>query len=163
MKFFPEAFEAAGYFTANIGKIEHKQHQDSMKVDVFSNPQDSFPKSAIVEQGKVGDWGPYQKVDAPDEQFGDGAIADRIVALIEKKAGGKEPLFLHAGFHKPHQPWVGPLSIRESKAAASSTQGARRANTSNSTLASRKSFINGIFRPDAADTLFRPSQEATGP
>ncbi|MEO0586711.1 MAG: sulfatase-like hydrolase/transferase, partial [Planctomycetota bacterium] len=108
MKFFPEAFEAAGFYTANIGKVEHRQHQDTMDVDEFANPQDRFPRSVVVEEGKVGDWGPYKKVDAADDQFGDGRIAERIVQLIEEKAAGDERLFLHAGFHKPHRDWIAP-------------------------------------------------------
>lgn len=107
-KFFPEAFEQAGYFTANIGKVEHKTYQDSMDVDEFSNPQDNFDKSAIVHSGEIGTRFRWQAVDAPDNQFGDGMIGDRIAELIREKAGGDEPFFLQAGFHKPHADWIAP-------------------------------------------------------
>jgi arylsulfatase A-like enzyme len=107
-KFFPEVFQDAGYFTATIGKTEHKQFQGQMDVDEFSNPQNSFKKSAIVDQGKVVDEFEWQAVDAPDNQFGDGKISERIVQLIQERADGEEPFFLHAGFHKPHRPWIAP-------------------------------------------------------
>ncbi|MEO0963956.1 MAG: sulfatase [Planctomycetota bacterium] len=107
-KFFPEAFEQAGYFTANIGKVEHKQYQDTMDVDEFSNPQDNFDESSVVHAGEIGKRFRWKAVDAPDDRFGDGMIADRIVELIKEKAGGDEPFFLQAGFHKPHADWIAP-------------------------------------------------------
>ena len=41
----------------------------------------------------------------------DGTVATRIIELLEDNKD--KPFFIAAGFHKPHQPWVGPTQFFE--------------------------------------------------
>lgn len=46
--------------------------------------------------------------EAPEETP-DGTVATRIIELL--KENKDKPFFIAAGFHKPHQPWVGPAKF----------------------------------------------------
>jgi len=43
------------------------------------------------------------------EETPDGSVATRIIELLEENKD--KPFFVAAGFHKPHQPWVGPAKF----------------------------------------------------
>ncbi len=45
------------------------------------------------------------------EETPDGSVATRIIELLEENKD--KPFFIAAGFHKPHQPWVGPAPFFE--------------------------------------------------
>jgi uncharacterized sulfatase len=45
------------------------------------------------------------------EETPDGSTATRIIELLEENKD--KPFFIAAGFHKPHQPWVGPAKFFE--------------------------------------------------
>ncbi|MEO0586709.1 MAG: sulfatase [Planctomycetota bacterium] len=106
-RFLPEVYQDNGYFTATIGKLEHRRHQGQMDVDEFENPDNTFDASAIVESGDIAGY-KWQVVDAPDSDFGDGKIADRVVELLGQQPTATEPFFIHAGFKKPHQDYIAP-------------------------------------------------------
>ena len=47
-------------------------------------------------------------VDAPDSAYPDGVTADKAIAELKKHRTSGKPLFLAAGFYRPHLPWVAP-------------------------------------------------------
>ena len=69
-----------------------------------------FRNRAIAEIG-----GPLARpatecVDAPDDAYWDGAIANAAIEMLDRLAGNGEPFFLSVGFFKPHLPFAAPKS-----------------------------------------------------
>lgn len=106
-RMLPEVYQDAGYFTAAIGKTEHRQHQGQLDVDTFINPDNTFTNTSVVAEGNH-DQFRWQSVDAPDSAFGDGQVADHVIELLNTQGDRSEPFFIHAGFKKPHQDFIAP-------------------------------------------------------
>jgi len=51
---------------------------------------------------------PFQAVDTPDEELGDGQVAQKTIADLRRLKEEREPFFLAAGFFKPHLPFIAP-------------------------------------------------------
>lgn len=50
----------------------------------------------------------WECVDAPDSNYPDGIVADRAIEVLRQYRSSGHPLFLAAGFYRPHLPWVTP-------------------------------------------------------
>src|SRR5262245_46502869 len=116
--FLPEYFHSHGYFTAGIGKIAHGGFPDSVKWDVFAEPQrgideDDVPKAKAKAGGKAskaekaarkaakaakagGEGVPFawQATNNKDEGEPDGQVAHKIVKLLEQHKD--KPFFIAA-------------------------------------------------------------------
>jgi iduronate 2-sulfatase len=121
----PGYFKANGYDTISIGKIYHFNEDDPESwtkryTDTFLERQlvcDGFCSGYQLEENKNGltysktgrNRSPLTEcVDAPDNAYPDGATADKAVADLREYGKSGKPLFLAAGFYRPHLPWAAP-------------------------------------------------------
>lgn len=51
---------------------------------------------------------PFECLDLPDDRYGDYAVSQVGIELLEKLSKGDKPFFLSVGFSKPHLPFVAP-------------------------------------------------------
>jgi arylsulfatase A-like enzyme len=121
----PGHFKANEYDTISIGKVYHFNQDDPESWT--KRYTDTFHERKYVCDGWCAGYQlaenlkgrTYAKtgrnqsaltecVDAPDNAYPDGATADKAVADIEKYSKSGKPLFLAAGFYRPHLPWVAP-------------------------------------------------------
>jgi iduronate 2-sulfatase len=122
----PEHFKLNGYFTQAFGKIYHgttgmndpqswsvpEQFEDVPKRDDYQLPENRAPragqKAASVEF-----------VDAPDNAYPDGKVADAAVAALGNfaKSNQRQPFFLAVGIRKPHLPFTAPKRYWDMHAA----------------------------------------------
>jgi arylsulfatase A-like enzyme len=127
-----KTFGAAGYATVSLGKIWHSEGRPpSDKFDVFWQPgvgrvgdyADPKNMKLLLEtlNNKKPQKGAGKKkagaaklppivecVDAPDNVYRDGMIADRAISEMRRLKDGPKPFMLAVGFHKPHVPFVAP-------------------------------------------------------
>ena len=123
----PGHFKAHGYDTISIGKVYHFNNDDPESwtkryTDTFherkyvcdgwcSGYQLEKNRQAVKKfRGKDRNAkSPLTEcVDAPDSAYPDGAIADKAIAELKRHSKSRKPLFLAAGFYRPHLPWVAP-------------------------------------------------------
>jgi len=90
--FLPEYFRQHGYYTARMGKIAHTRYEDTVTWDIVKQPPDDGGLS-----------GPTDKLDSEEI---DGRTAKNIVQMLEEHPS--QPLFIAAGFRRPHQPFQAP-------------------------------------------------------
>ena len=121
----PGHFKSKGYDTISIGKVYHVNNDDPESwtkryTDTFHEKKfvcDGWCAGYQLEENLKGRT--YAKtgrnksaltecVDAPDNAYPDGMSADKAVADIKKYSKSGKPLFLAAGFYRPHLPWVAP-------------------------------------------------------
>ena len=121
----PGHFKANGYDTISIGKVYHFNNDDPESwtkryVDTFHEKKyvcDGWCAGYQLEENLKGRT--YAKtgrnesaltecVDAPDNAYPDGKSADKAIANIRRYSKSGKPLFLAAGFYRPHLPWVAP-------------------------------------------------------
>jgi arylsulfatase A-like enzyme len=110
--FLPDWFEKHGYLTRGAGKIYHNG-DGARTFDEFPHGTDMGPKPEKrfkwdpETMGRGGntqtDWAAYPELDDPMPDFKTAAYAVR-----QLKAGRDQPLFLAAGFVRPHVPWYVP-------------------------------------------------------
>jgi len=93
-----EHFAAAGYYTAQIGKVYEGSTGELFHWDFKSKP--SAPKH--VPPGTEW-WGPS---DNQDWEEPDGEMARQVARMME--APRDKPFFIAVGFYKPHRRWVAP-------------------------------------------------------
>ncbi len=93
-----EHFAAAGYYTAQIGKVYEGATDELFHWDYESRP--SAPKN--VPPGTEW-WGPTDNQDAEEP---DGEMARLVARMME--APRDQPFFIAVGFYKPHRRWVAP-------------------------------------------------------
>ena len=121
----PQHFKQNGYQTLGYGKIYHNPWPDNVS---WSEPH-QWPRNtrlwseeakaelvvvqeALRRQGKPDSAinrlraRATEKVDLPDSEHIDGAIANQVLAALEKLAKQDQPFFLAAGFIRPHLPFV---------------------------------------------------------
>ncbi len=121
----PGHFKTHGYDTISIGKVYHFNDDDPQSwtkryTDTFYEQTlvcDGYCSGYQLEDNRKGLT--YSKtgrnrsaltecVDAPDSAYPDGLIADTAIAELKKHRKSKKPLFLAAGFYRPHLPWAAP-------------------------------------------------------
>ncbi len=121
----PGHFKANGYDTISIGKVYHFNNDDPQSwtkryTDTFHEKQyvcDGWAAGYQLEENRKGRT--YAKtgrnlaaitecVDAPDNAYPDGISADNAITELRKHSKSGKPLFLAAGFYRPHLPWVAP-------------------------------------------------------
>lgn len=121
----PGHFKANGYDTISVGKVYHFNNDDQPSwtkryTDTFYEQKlvcDGYCSGYQLEENKKGLT--YSKtgrnsssitecVDAPDSAYPDGLIANTAIAELKKHSESAKPLFLAAGFYRPHLPWAAP-------------------------------------------------------
>ena len=110
----PQHVRRHGYTARSIGKVLHGTGRPSKDPPSWSAPAelDGFPgfkRNYLLERNQTGRKAAAAEcVDAPDNAYRDGQIADLAVRrLRELKQAGK-PFFLAVGFKKPHLPFCAP-------------------------------------------------------
>ena len=111
-------FKRHGYRTEGLGKIFHVGHGNIDDADSWSvpswRPKDGgYALKQSTEGARDSKLGPrgaaYESADVPDNQYGDGMIADEAIERLRAaKAKAGEQFFLAVGFLKPHLPFVAP-------------------------------------------------------
>lgn len=114
-----QAFQAAGYHAAGLGKIYHHGHGNGDDAATWSVPH-FRPKAALYAnpetmRSRVRDRrgilrGPStERTERGDEAYGDGLIAAEAVRRLDQFAESPEqPFFLAVGFARPHLPFNAP-------------------------------------------------------
>jgi iduronate 2-sulfatase len=117
----PQHFKQHGYTAINIGKIFHNESGSRPRKFPFADPPSWSDPPVRANGAHWQDWvvpgdpaGPKQKagavqaVDAPDNAYFDGQIADQACDALRGFGRSKEPFFLAVGFWKPHLPFNAP-------------------------------------------------------
>ncbi|MBT3274411.1 MAG: sulfatase-like hydrolase/transferase [Spirochaetales bacterium] len=121
----PGHLKAHGYDTVSIGKVYHFNNDDSESwtkryTDTFYEQDlvcDGYCSGYQLEENKKGLI--YSKtgrntsaltecVDAPDNAYPDGIIAEKAIMELRESQKQDKPLFLAVGFYRPHLPWAVP-------------------------------------------------------
>ena len=117
----PQLFRNQGYFTARVGKIFHygvprqignSGMDDSDSWDWAINPRgrdkDEEDKLHVLTRGTGTTLGfamAWLEMDGADEEQTDGMMITDAIRVLDRYAG-KRPLWLGAGFYRPHTPFV---------------------------------------------------------
>ena len=112
-----EHFKNNGYQTQSLGKVIHDRDDCEqgwskgawIPDKVLGAAPNSYliPENhAISVSGQTGP--PYESAAVEDSAYGDGQIADRACAELEKLASDDKPFFLAVGFLRPHLPFSVP-------------------------------------------------------
>ena len=123
----PQHFREHGYSALGFGKIFHNIFPDNVSWDephqwpkngkLWSSEAKKALKKLQAEMRAEGKpeakikrlrATALERVDFPDSEHIDGAIADEAIAAMQKLAGKGQPFFLAAGFVRPHLPFVVP-------------------------------------------------------
>lgn len=112
-------FKHHGYHAAGLGKIYHTGHGNKDDADSWSVPswrpkasqyalEQSLAMRKPDSKGKIR--GPAtESADVPDDQYGDGLIAEEAIQRLKGyREKPQQPFFLAVGFLKPHLPFVAP-------------------------------------------------------
>ncbi|MEZ6127374.1 MAG: sulfatase [Planctomycetaceae bacterium] len=116
----PQAFQAAGYFAARVGKIYHYNVPAAIGTDGFDDPpswnQTVNPKGRDkTDEALVVNAEPHRKISAAlswlaaeggDAEQTDGMIATEAIRIMEQHRD--QPFFLGVGFFRPHTPYIAP-------------------------------------------------------
>ncbi|MEM9586373.1 MAG: sulfatase [Planctomycetota bacterium] len=116
----PQAFQAAGYSAARVGKIYHYTVPASIGTDGFDDPpswnQTINPIGRDkAEEHLIFNAEPHRKIsaalswlaaDGGDQEQTDGMIATEAIRWLEQRED--QPFFLAVGFFRPHTPYVAP-------------------------------------------------------
>jgi iduronate 2-sulfatase len=128
----PQHFRQHGYRALGFGKIFHNTFPDNVSWDaphrwpenarLWSDAAkqqlaefrkkmraDGRPQAAIQRLRALA----TERVDIPDSEHLDGAIADQTLAAMRTLAAAEQPFFLAAGFIRPHLPLVVPRKYWE--------------------------------------------------
>ena len=113
----PAQFKLNGYFAQPLGKIYHgstgmsdpqswsvpEQFEDSPKRDDYWLPENREPRASQKAAAS-------EFVDAPDQAYPDGQVADAAVAALKgfSPSDRRARFFLAVGIRKPHLPLTGP-------------------------------------------------------
>lgn len=121
----PGHFKANGYDTISVGKVYHFNNDDEPSwsrryTDTFYEQKlvcDGYCSGYQLEENKKGltysrtgrnSSSITECVDAPESSYPDGLIADTAIAELKKYSKSGQPMFLAAGFYRPHLPWAAP-------------------------------------------------------
>jgi uncharacterized sulfatase len=119
----PQFFRNQGYFSARVGKIFHygvprqignSGMDDSDSWDWAINPRgrdkDEEDKLKVLTRGTGTTLGfamAWLQADGTDEEQTDGITVTETIRVIDRYGGNpQKPLWLGAGFFRPHTPWV---------------------------------------------------------
>lgn len=115
----PQLFRQQGWSTASYGKIFH--HGGGKNRVAWLDEGQSWdeakafgtkPAGKIVEgrdvTGGALSWCRWGATAGTDDDQPDGQTALAVLETIEKKTAARQPWFLGAGFHRPHDPFVAP-------------------------------------------------------
>lgn len=109
-----QVFKEAGYTTMVNGKLFHTSSDTQERS--WSRPVQSpgishsaslDPATAAVKS-KNGHGRFYECVEAADNAYGDGIVAEQTIADLKKFKESGEPFFLACGFIRPHLPFYAP-------------------------------------------------------
>ncbi len=110
----PQVFRNAGYTTLSNGKIFHfgndTQDRSWSEPAWHSDLSHSTNRDPVAKNDKssAGRSRIYESPDVPDDAYGDGKVAEKTIADLQRlKASGK-PFFLACGFIRPHLPVYAP-------------------------------------------------------
>ena len=141
LRLLPEHFHDQGYFTARVGKISHNTFEHAISWDVskfalsrepeirFHFPgylpgidlsevrdntwtkgsEDGMSRAEVAKGRRGGLPLSWRATTESPRMTPDGTTATRIIQLLAENRD--KPFFIAAGFHKPHQPWVGPATF----------------------------------------------------
>ncbi|MBX2850810.1 MAG: sulfatase [Phycisphaeraceae bacterium] len=117
VKTLPQAFKEAGYTTLSNGKIFH--HPDDTEDRSWSEP--AWKPTGGKERGihaqlpetnaKRSERGRgyiVESADVPDNAYGDGKLAEKVISDLRRLKQADKPFFLTCGFVKPHLPFYAP-------------------------------------------------------
>ena len=117
VKTLPQVFKEAGYTTLSNGKIFH--HPSDTEDRSWSEP--AWKPKGGKERGihaqlpqtnaKLSEKGRgyiVEKADVPDNAYGDGRLAEKVIADLGRLKKEGKPFFLTCGFVKPHLPFYAP-------------------------------------------------------
>ncbi|MEO6036651.1 MAG: sulfatase, partial [Verrucomicrobiota bacterium] len=117
----PELFKQNGYYSARIGKIYHygvpgqigtSGMDDPQSWNEFINPRghDKDVEAKVInytpKNGNLGAALAWLDDEADDETETDGKVASETIRLLEEH--GDKPVFIAAGFYRPHVPEIAP-------------------------------------------------------
>lgn len=110
-------FKKAGYRTINNGKIYHHKMDNAASWDEIFRPGDISPYfnaenlrivtgDAQLDPSPRGP--PYEAADEPDESYQGAMVAAKAIKELKRAQETGEPVFITAGFTKPHLPFNCP-------------------------------------------------------
>lgn len=107
------AFKKAGYRTVANGKIYHNRTDNAASWDEIHRPKEYgqyFTKSSLkATGGKGGKKGPpYEASDRSDDDYQGGKVAAKAINELRRAKKSGKPVFITAGFTKPHLPFNCP-------------------------------------------------------
>ena len=110
-----------GYTTLSNGKVFHHPEDEAIgwsepawRPTVRKGPLTPEAKAEKKKPGGNKDEdgntrsAPYEISPRPDDELGDGMVAQKTIADLQRLKGKEQPFFLVAGFFKPHLPFVAP-------------------------------------------------------
>lgn len=113
----PQVFKDAGYTTISNGKVFH--HPNDTEGRSWSEP--AWKPKGGKERGihaqlpetnaKLSERGRgyiVESADVPDNAYGDGKTADKVISDLRRLKKDGKPFFLTCGFVKPHLPFYAP-------------------------------------------------------
>ncbi len=107
----PQFFKNNGYQTAASGKIFDPRNVDSRDDDDPASWSIAFRKPVGKADAKISPNLAVRSIDAPSDEFIDGDINNRGIALLRKMASDPRPFFLAVGYKKPHLPFAVPKNF----------------------------------------------------
>ena len=110
----PQVFKEAGYTTLSNGKVFHHAadtKERSWSEGTWASGQGhstSFDPATSATQSAAGRSRMYESPDVPDNAYGDGKVAEKTIADLQRLKAGGQPFFLACGFVRPHMPFYAP-------------------------------------------------------
>lgn len=113
----PQLFKDAGYTTISNGKVFH--HTSDTEQRSWSEPawkpkggkergiNAQLPETN-VKRSERGRGYIVERADVPDNAYGDGKLAEKVIADLRRLKDTGEPFFLTCGFVRPHLPFYAP-------------------------------------------------------
>ncbi len=110
----PQVFKTAGYTTVSNGKVFHNSadtRERSWSEAPSSSGQShstSLDPATTATKSSAGRPLVYESPDVPDDAYGDGKIAAKTIADLQRLKTAGQPFFLACGFIRPHLPFYAP-------------------------------------------------------
>lgn len=110
----PQVFKTAGYTTGSNGKVFHNS-ADARERSWSEAPSLSgeeltrrLDPATTATKSAAGRPLVYESPDVPDDAYGDGKIAAKTIADLQRLKTAGQPFFLACGFIRPHLPFYAP-------------------------------------------------------